>query len=134
MKRILPYVIVILVVAFLYFRNKKSNTLMPLENFGGTGGSKFLDLNDTDSIIDSMSLSTDLNKKAKGWVKEIKKASSTGKNGWSEKALRQQALDNEITYAQQLVLSSIWQMYESAQLITREQCSAYSDELLSLSE
>lgn len=134
MKKMLPLLIGLLLAgAAAYYFMKKKNVSLPVST-GGEGGnsSKFLDLNDTDSIIDSLSLSGSLNSNAKGWVKEINKAIAAGSNGWSRSSQQDKAKENDITYSQQIVLSALWQMYATSGVINNEQYKTHESELKSL--
>lgn len=136
MKKMLPLLIGLLLAgAAAYYFMKKKNVSLPVST-GGEGGnsSKFLDLNDTDSIIDSLSLSSDLNKKAKKWAKDIIKwrEASTGK--WKKSDGLSSAQDRGITYTQACVLAGLYQMYASQALITKEQYHSLEAELESLGE
>lgn len=135
MKKMLPLLIGLLLVgAAAYYFLKKKNVSLPatIDDLGGSTSKKLLDLNDTDSIIDSLSLPGNLNSKAKGWVKTINKAASAGE--WDKSRLQTSAKDNGITYSQQIVLSSLWQMYATSGLITQSQYKSLEGELLSLGE
>ena len=133
MKKMLPLIIGLLLAAVAaYFFLKKKNDVVATPTDEGTESKRFLNLNDTDSIIDSLSLSKDLNKKAKGWVKEITKAANGNIGGWSCTKLEQSASESGITYAQQLVVSSLWQMYETSKIISRDQFKIHYEELISL--
>lgn len=136
MKKMLPLLIGLLLAgAAAYYFMKKKNESLPVPT-GGEGGnsSKFLDLNDTDSIIDSLSLSGSLNSNAKGWVKEINRAIAAGSNGWSKSSQQDKAKENDITYSQQIVLSALWQMYATSGVITKDQYKTLEGELESLGE
>lgn len=136
MKKMLPLLIGLLLAgAAAYYFMKKKNVSLPVST-GGEGGnsSKFLDLNDTDSIIDSLSLSGSLNSNAKGWVKEINRAIAAGSNGWSRSSQQDKAKENDITYSQQIVLSALWQMYATSGVITKDQFKTLQGELESLGE
>lgn len=135
MKKMLPLLIGLLLAgaaAYYFLKNKNVSVPVPTNGDGGTSSKKLLDLNDTDSIVDSLSLSGNLNTKAKGWVKTINKAVSEGK--WDKAKLQTSAKDNDITYSQQIVLSSLWQMYATSGLITQSQYKSLEGELLSLGE
>lgn len=136
MKKMLPLLMVLLLAgAAAYYFMKKKNVSLPVATGGEDGkSSKFLDLNDTDSIIDSLSLSSSLNSKAKGWVKTINKAVGSNTGGWSRSILQDSAEERDITYSQQIVLSSLWQMYATSGYITKDQYKTLEGELLSLGE
>ena len=119
---------IVAVAAFFLSKKKDSAATEAPEN------DNVIDLNSTDSIIDNLSLSSDLKKKAKGWVKEINKCVSKGTNKWDRKELENSAKDKGITYAQQLVTSALWQMYETAKVLTRDQFNTYYNELVSFGE
>lgn len=136
MKKMLPLLIGLLLAgAAAYYFMKKKNVSLPVST-GGEGGnsSKLLDLSDTDSIIDSLSLSGNLKSNAKGWVKEINRAVAAGSNGWSRSRLQDKAKENDITYSQQQVLSALWQMYATSGVITKDQYKTLQGELESLGE
>ena len=126
--------IVIVAAAAFFFLKKKSNTTAATIDEGDTSNAKFLDINSTDSIVDNLSLSSDLKKKAKGWVKEISTKANSKSGGWDREKLENSAKDKGITYAQQLVTSALWQMYETAKVLNRDQFNTYYNELVSFGE
>ena len=126
--------IVIVAAAAFFFLKKKSNTTAATIDEGDTSNAKFLDINSTDSIVDNLSLSSDLKKKAKGWVKEISTKANSKSGGWDREKLENSAKDKGITYAQQLVTSALWQMYETAKVLSRDQFNTYYNELVSFGE
>lgn len=134
MKKMLPILIGLLIVgvAAYYFLIKKKDETLPATTPTDDGSSGTPDLHDTDSIIDSLSLSSDLNKQAKNWVRSITNAIKKGTGGWDQKKVETQASDNGITYAQQVVLSALWQMYVTAKIISVDQYRIYQDEMYSL--
>lgn len=136
MKRMLPLLIGLLLAAAAayYFLKKKDVALPSIDDLSDTSSKKLLDLNDTDSIIDSLSLAGSLNSKAKDWVKHINKAVASGTNGWSRNSLQNKAKENDITYSQQVVLSALWQMYATSGSITKDQFKSFEGELESLGE
>ena len=136
MKKMIPILIGIVIVAAaaFFFLKKKSNTTAATIDEGDTSNAKFLDINSTDSIVDNLSLSSDLKKKAKGWVKEISTKANSKSGGWDREKLENSAKDKGITYAQQLVTSALWQMYETAKVLTRDQFNTYYNELVSFGE
>lgn len=134
MKKMLPIIITLLVVAAAayYFLIKKKDETLPATTPTDGGSSGITDLHDTNSIIDSLSLSSDLNKQAKNWVRSITNAIKKSTGGWDQKKVETQANDNGITYAQQVVLSALWQMYATAKIISVDQYRIYQDEMYSL--
>lgn len=133
MKKTLPLLIGLLlvgVVVYLYTK-KKGNTVPPVTG-GETESGKILDLYSTDSIIENLSLSKEHRKKAKEMANGIIKAANNGTGGWSRAALEKKASENDITYAQQIVISSLWQLYESAKVLSKDQMSIYVDEVREL--
>lgn len=134
MKKMLPIIIALLVVAAAayYFLIKKKDETLPATTPTDGGSSGITDLHDTNSIIDSLSLSSDLNKQAKNWVRSITNAIKKSTGGWDQKKVETQASDNGITYAQQVVLSALWQMYVTAKIISVDQYRIYQDEIYSL--
>lgn len=136
MKKMIPILIGIVIVAAaaFFFLKKKSNTTAATIDEGDTSNAKFLDINSTDSIVDNLSLSSDLKKKAKGWVKEISTKANSKSGGWDREKLENSAKDKGITYAQQLVTSALWQMYETAKVLSRDQFNTYYNELVSFGE
>ena len=136
MKKVIPILIGIVIVAAaaFFFLKKKSNTTAATIDEGDTSNAKFLDINSTDSIVDNLSLSSDLKKKAKGWVKEISTKANSKSGGWDREKLENSAKDKGITYAQQLVTSALWQMYETAKVLSRDQFNTYYNELVSFGE
>lgn len=139
MKKMIPILIGIVIVAAaaFFFLKKKSNTqaaTSTIDEGESTSNAKFLDINSTDSIVDNLSLSSDLKKKAKGWVKEISNKANNKSGGWDREKLENSAKDKGITYAQQLVTSALWQMYETAKVLSRDQFNTYYNELVSFGE
>ncbi|MBR4155551.1 MAG: LPXTG cell wall anchor domain-containing protein [Bacteroidales bacterium] len=125
--------IVLLIVAgaaFFFFKKKNSGTSTASDaGSADSNSSKFLDLNDTDSIVSNLSVS---DKTAlKKWIKNIK---SWVKNNdkWKSSTIQQSAESREWTYSQALVLSALWQMYATDKVITRAQYDQYESELNSL--
>lgn len=136
MKKMIPLFIGLLIVAgaaFFFFK-KKNNSTAPPSTIDEDANAKFLDINSTDSIVDNLSLSSDLKKKAKSWVKEISKKANSKSGGWDRTKLESSAKEKDITYAQQLVTSALWQMYESAKVLSRDQFNIYYNELVSFGE
>ena len=133
-KMILILIGIVIVAAAFFFLKKKSNTTAATIDEGDTSNAKFLDINSTDSIVDNLSLSSDLKKKAKGWVKEISTKANSKSGGWDREKLENSAKDKGITYAQQLVTSALWQMYETAKVLSRDQFNTYYNELVSFGE
>ncbi len=130
MKKMLPYIVVLLVVvaaAFFFFK-KKNDSQIPPDGNSDNNSSRFLDLDNTDSIIDSLSLSKDLKSKAKSWAKNIKSWVKIG-DKWKSSTIQQSAESRGWTYSQALVLSALWQMYATDNIITREQYEAYEMEI-----
>lgn len=136
MKRMLPLFILIgllLAAAAAYLFLKKKN-VSPPDSTGGEGGNspKFLDLNDPDSVVDSLSLSGTLNKKAKEWAKNIIKWREASTGNWKKSTGLASAQDRGITYTQACVLDGLYQMYATQGLISKEQYHSLEDELESL--
>ncbi|MBR5782022.1 MAG: hypothetical protein IKY27_08610 [Bacteroidales bacterium] len=133
MKKMLPIIILVLVLVGggvgAYFLIRKKN-----EDGGGEAAplspASALDKSDTDSIVDHLSLSSSLKTKAKKWVKEIKNAVKNGK--WNESTLKTNAQNRGVTYQQQLVISALWQMYETSGYITQSEYNKYSEEVENL--
>ena len=136
MKKMIPLLIGLLLagVAAYFFLRKKDAAVQTTSSDLNLNSSKLLDLNSTDSVIDNLSLTSDLNKKAKNWVKTIKNAISSGSNGWSKNSQQKKARDNGFTYSQQLVMSALWQMYETSSYITLDDYYKYESELESLNQ
>lgn len=138
MKKMIPLFIGLLIVAgaaFFFFKKKNNSTASPSTiDEDATGNAKFLDINSTDSIVDNLSLSSDLKKKAKSWVKEISNKANSKSGGWDRTKLESSAKEKNITYAQQLVTSALWQMYETAKVLSRDQFNTYYNELVSFGE
>ena len=138
MKKMIPLFIGLLIVAcaaFFFFKKKNNSTASPPTiDEDATGNAKFLDINSTDSIVDNLSLSSDLKKKAKSWVKEITNKANSNSGGWSREKLEQSAKEKGITYAQQIVTSALWQMYETSKVLSKDQFSTYYNELIEFGE
>lgn len=135
MKKMLPIIILVLVLvgggvgAYFLIRKKNEDggeavSAAPISSVAE------LDLSDTDSIVDHLSLSSSLKTKAKKWVKEIKNAVKNGK--WNESTLKTNAKNRGVTYQQQLVISALWQMYETSGYITQSEYNKYSEEVENL--
>ena len=135
MKKMLPIIILVLVLvgggvgAYFLIRKKNEDggeavSAAPISSVAE------LDLSDTDSIVDHLSLSSSLKTKAKKWVKEIKNAVKNGK--WNESTLKTNAQNRGVTYQQQLVISALWQMYETSGYITQSEYNKYSEEVENL--
>ena len=139
MKKMIPLLIGLLLLgaAAYYFLSKKGtgggSPTIPSEG-GGSGGSKLLDLNDTNSIIDNLSMTSSLKTKTKSWVKHINSQVASSSGGWSKTKLQDSANDRGITYSQQLVLSALWQMYQTAKVIDSAQFKIYEAELEELGQ
>lgn len=133
MKKTLPLLIGLLLVGVVvYLYTKKKGNTVPSVTGGETESGKILDLYSTDSIIENLSLSKEHRKKAKEMANGIIKAANNGTGGWSRAALEKKASENDITYAQQIVISSLWQLYESAKVLSKDQMSIYVNEVREL--
>lgn len=133
MKKTLPLLIGLLLVGVVvYLYTKKKGNTVPSVTGGEIESGKILDLYSTDSIIENLSLSKEHRKKAKEMANGIIKAANNGTGGWSRAALEKKASENDITYAQQIVISSLWQLYESAKVLSKDQMSIYVNEVREL--
>ena len=77
-----------------------------------------IDTSNSDSIISQLSLSSNKKSSLKKWVKQIRSAASSNKGGWSTANLKASAKNNGVTYEQQLVISALWQMYQTSNEIS----------------
>lgn len=136
MKKMIPLLIGLLLAgaAAYYFLKRKDGGVSVPSPEGGTQSSKLLDLHDEESIIDSLSLSGELNKKCKDMAKHITKCLNNGTNGWSRSGVEKKAKDRGVTYAQQVVIESIWQMYATSKVLSSDQRDVYIDEVETLNE
>lgn len=144
MKKWLPLIIVLLVAgggigAYFLLKKKSSDTS---DTSGASPASPTfasedeeeddIDINDTDDIIEATSMTSAQKTKAKNWVKNISKNAEAGTSGWSESKLSASAQSAGITYAQQLVVSSLWQMYSTQGYITQADCKKFTTEVKGL--
>lgn len=90
------------------------------------------DTSDSDSIISQLSLSSSKKSSLQKWVKQIRSAASSNKGGWSTANLKASAKNNGVTYEQQLVISALWQMYQTSSEISQNECSKNSEIVKSL--
>lgn len=145
MKKMIPIIILILVLAgggvgaYFYFKKKKDAEPSPVMDedyeeaeYDYEEEEVDVDLDDTDSIISETSMSSDLQTKARNWVNTINKAASNNASGWSWTKIDQSASSSGITQAQQVVVSALWQMYQTSGYITKDQCSKFSNEVKNL--
>ena len=144
MKKWLPLIIVLLVAGGgigAYFLLKKKSSDASDTSGASPASPTFasedeeeddIDINDTDDIIEATSMTSAQKTKAKNWVKNISKNAEAGTSGWSESKLSASAQSAGITYAQQLVVSSLWQMYSTQGYITQADCKKFTTEVKSL--
>ena len=144
MKKWLPLIIVLLVAGGgigAYFLLKKKSSDASDASGASPASPTFasedeeeddIDINDTDDIIEATSMTSAQKTKAKNWVKNISKNAEAGTSGWSESKLSASAQSAGITYAQQLVVSSLWQMYSTQGYITQADCKKFTTEVKSL--
>ncbi len=138
----LPIIILILVLAggvgaYFLLKKKKSEDTSDTSDASPAFASEEeeqddIDVNDTDDIIGATSMTSAQKTKAKNWVKNISKNAEAGTSGWSESKLSASAQSAGITYAQQLVVSSLWQMYSTQSYITQADCKKFTNEVKSL--
>lgn len=91
-----------------------------------------IDLDDTNDIIEATSMTSAQKTKAKNWSKTIIKNAEAGTSGWSESKLNASAQNSGVTFAQQVVLSSLWQMYSTQGYITQSDCNKFANEVKNL--
>lgn len=142
MKKMLPIIILILVLAgggvgaYFYFKKKKSDgSAVPSEAADPSAAvieDYDVDVNNTDDIIEATSMTSAQKTKAKNWVKQINKEAAAGTNGWSKSTLLSRAQSTGVTYEQYVVLSALWQMYQTQGYITKSQCESFSNEVKDL--
>lgn len=142
MKKMLPIIILILVLAgggvgaYFYFKKKKSDgSAVPSEAANPSAAvieDYDVDVNNTDDIIEATSMTSAQKTKAKNWVKQINKEAAAGTNGWSKSTLLSRAQSTGVTYEQYVVLSALWQMYQTQGYITKSQCESFSNEVKNL--
>jgi uncharacterized protein (UPF0333 family) len=142
MKKMLPIIILILVLAgggvgaYFYFKKKKSDgSAVPSEAADPSAAvieDYDVDVNNTDDIIEATSMTSAQKTKAKNWVKQINKEAAAGTNGWSKSTLLSRAQSTGVTYEQYVVLSALWQMYQTQGYITKSQCESFSNEVKNL--
>lgn len=140
MKKMLPIIILILVLAggvgaYFLLKKKKSDDTSDTSDASTAFASEEeddIDTDDTDDIIEATSMTSAQKTKAKNWVKNISKNAEAGTSGWSESKLSASAQSAGITYAQQLVVSSLWQMYNTQSYITQADCRKFTNEVKSL--
>lgn len=145
MKKWLPLIIVLLVagggIGAYFLLKKKSSDASDTSGASPAFASEYeeedeeeddIDINDTDDIIEATSMTSAQKTKAKNWVKNISKNAEAGTSGWSESKLSASAQSAGITYAQQLVVSSLWQMYSTQGYITQADCKKFTTEVKSL--
>lgn len=140
MKKMLPIIILILVLAgggvgaYFYFKKKKSDDSVAAaaDTSAGMIEDYDVDVNNTDDIIEATSMTSAQKTKAKNWVKQINTAASAGTNGWSKSKLLASAQSTGVTYEQYVVLSALWQMYQTQGYLTKSQCESFSNEVKSL--
>lgn len=117
-----------------YFLLKKKDE--PIETVATsaplTSATSEIDTSNSDSIISQLSLSSNKKQSLKKWVKEIRSAASSNRNGWSVAGIKSSASANDITYEQQLVISALWQMYKTSSEINKNECSQNSEIVKSL--
>ena len=144
MKKWLPLIIVLLVagggVGAYFLLKKKSSDTSDTSDASPTSPAfaseeeeeDDIDINDTSDIIEATSMTSAQKTKAKNWVKNISKNAEAGTSGWSESKLSASAQSAGITYAQQLVVSSLWQMYSTQGYITQADCKKFTTEVKGL--
>lgn len=145
MKKMLPIIILILVLAgggvgaYFYFKKKKSDDSGAAADLSAAADTSAgmiedydVDVNNTDDIIEATSMSSAQKTKAKNWVKQINTAAAAGTNGWSKSKLLASAQSTGVTYEQYVVLSALWQMYQTQGYLTKSQCESFSNEVKSL--
>lgn len=140
MKKMLPIIILILVLAgggvgaYFYFKKKKSDDsgAAAADTSAGMIEDYDVDVNNTDDIIEATSMTSAQKTKAKNWVKQINTAAAAGTNGWSKSKLLASAQSTGVTYEQYVVLSALWQMYQTQGYLTKSQCESFSNEVKSL--
>lgn len=139
MKKMIPLLLALILAALavFYFLKKKDNTIVsppsPSQD-EEEGQDLYLNLYDINSIIDNLSLSSSLKLKAKSWAKHIDKECKAGSGGWSKASVEASAKERGITYAQQIVLHALYQMYSNSQVIEYAQYKIYESEVEMLSE
>lgn len=120
-KKTIIIIILVAVAVFIAWRMgwfaKTGATVAVTDPSSGSGSTG---TTSTDDIINATSMTAQEREKCRGWVKEIENAIKQGRNGWSYAALSDKAVRNGISYNQQLVISAIWQMYETAKLFGQE--------------
>lgn len=134
-KKIIIIAVVVVALYVLYKRGtfdsllsgSGADTLIPTSDTKAD-----IDLSDTDAIIEATSMSSAEKKKCKNWVAEIKRAIKQSLNGWSKTSVEAKAKDQKVTYEQYLVIAALWQMYETAGIITRNKCDEYANEVRNL--
>ena len=91
-----------------------------------------IDTSNSDSIISQLSLSSNKKSSLKKWVKQIRSAASSNKGGWSTANLKASAKNNGVTYEQQLVISALWQMYQTSNEISSSENNTNTEIVKSL--
>lgn len=134
-------IIIVVVVALLYllYKNGSLDSLLKKDTgsdsdgssgTSNTSNSSGINLNDTNSIINATSMSETKRKACKSMVRHIE--SRIAKGEWSKANVNEQADDNGVTYEQQMVLNSIYQMWATASSLTQKQYETYREEILDL--
>lgn len=134
-------IIIVVVVALLYllYKNGSLDSLLKKDTgsdsdgssgTSNTSNSSGINLNDTNSIINATSMSETKRKACKSMVRYIE--SQIAKGEWSKANVNKQADDNGITYEQQMVLNSIYQMWATTSSLTQKQYETYREEILDL--
>lgn len=117
-----------------YFLLKKKDE--PIETVATsaplTSATSEIDTSNSDSIISQLSLSSNKKSSLKKWVKQIRSAASSNKGGWSTANLKASAKNNGVTYEQQLVISALWQMYQTSNEISSSENNTNTEIVKSL--